>query len=265
MFYLTLPSNSSLNFYPDNTPGAYTTKLPQDFEVTGDYEVGLAEIQFANTYLNVQDKECVLTYLPPEKKEEERVATEITLPKGLYESNEYFIQQLNLRTRKLSGGAKPKIKFYYNKATKKAAMTIYENGAEIHLSPKLQRILSLLRIQRNEIKPQQTAMIGPMAYRGEYNMELNEDFKSVYVYCDLVSARQVGDTMAPLLRIVPMKDKTQELTHHIFEEPHYVPLSRLQFNTAEVLLTNDRGTPVSFTSGNTVATLHFRRRRPEHY
>ena len=96
-------------------------------------------------------------------------------------------------------------------------------------------------------------------------MDLNEDFKSVYVYSDFVSPRPVGDTMAPLLRIVPMSEKKKELVYRLYEKPLYVPLSRLPFNTTEILLTTDKGQPISFSSGSTIVTLHFRRKRPDHY
>ena len=48
MFYLTLPSNSSVNHYPDNNASHYYTNLG------GDFEVGLSEIQFSNSYYNVE-------------------------------------------------------------------------------------------------------------------------------------------------------------------------------------------------------------------
>ena len=123
------------------------------------------------------------------------------------------------------------------------------------MSSSLQRILIL----------SSHTVVGPGHYAGHFIMDLNEDFKSVYVYCDLVSARQVGDTMVPLLRIVPMKDKKREVVHHIFEKLHYIPLSRLQFNSAEILLTTDMGNTNAFSSGSTIVTLHFRRKRPDHY
>lgn len=101
---------------------------------------------------------------------------------------------------------KAKIKFYYNKASKIASLTLYEHGGMLRMSSSLQRILSL----------RSHTVVGPGHYAGNFIMDLNEDFKSVYVYCDLVSARQVGDTMAPLLRIVPMKDKKREVvTPHL--------------------------------------------------
>ena len=62
MFYLTLPSNSSLVHYPNNSPSHYYTKLSQSVDLDGDYEVGLAEIQFTNTHRNIEERECYLKY-----------------------------------------------------------------------------------------------------------------------------------------------------------------------------------------------------------
>lgn len=150
---------------------------------------------------------------------------------------------------------KARVKFYYNRTSKKASLTVYEQGALLRLSSSLQRILTL----------RSHTLVGPRHYAGDFIMDLNEDSKSVYIYSDLVSARPVGDTMAPLLRIVPMSDKKQEVVHYTFAKPHYIPLSCFQFNTTEILLTTDQGKTISFSSGSTIVTLHFRRMRPDHY
>ena len=125
---------------------------------------------------------------------------------------------------------------------------MYEQGALLRLSSSLQRILSV----------RSHTLVGPRHYAGDFIMDLNEDLKSVYIYSDLVSARPVGDTMAPLLRIVPMSDKKQEVVHYTFAKPHYIPLSCFQFNTTEILLTTDQGKTISFSSGSTIVTLYFR-------
>ena len=67
MFYLTLPSNSSLKYYPDNNASHFITKLPQTQDLNGEYEVGLAEIQFSNNYLNVRESHVHFTYKVTEK------------------------------------------------------------------------------------------------------------------------------------------------------------------------------------------------------
>ena len=55
MFYLTLPSNSSLNYYPGNTLTHYTTVLAQDIDLSGRWEVGLSEIQYPRSWHNIQN------------------------------------------------------------------------------------------------------------------------------------------------------------------------------------------------------------------
>jgi len=52
-FYLTLPSNSSANYYPSNTVARYANKLPQVMELEGDWEVELAEISVPFPLRNV--------------------------------------------------------------------------------------------------------------------------------------------------------------------------------------------------------------------
>jgi len=43
-YYLTLPSNSSVDYYAQNTVAQYTTKLDRLIEFHGEWEVGLTEI-----------------------------------------------------------------------------------------------------------------------------------------------------------------------------------------------------------------------------
>ncbi len=43
-FYVTLPSNSSFEYYPENALNNYTTKLHSTLRLEGNYEVGLVEM-----------------------------------------------------------------------------------------------------------------------------------------------------------------------------------------------------------------------------
>ena len=52
-FYLTLPSNSSMNYFPENKVNNFTTKLPQNIELSGDWEVGLVSVQFPVNWTNL--------------------------------------------------------------------------------------------------------------------------------------------------------------------------------------------------------------------
>lgn len=266
-FYVTLPSNASMNIFPDNNPSKFFIKLPQTIELSSQYEVGLAEIQFPNSYFNVLEDTTWLHYLPtfeaPDKTPPvgDTVAVEtwpsvgtnsiINMPAGLYESAETFVDALNqLITNTF--GTSPPVKIHYNRASKKAVIKLYKKGAQVYLSDGLKEILalpsSLLNDENREL-------------RGQDMVDLDRDMKNVYVYCDLVSPRPVGDVSVPLLRCVPLLDRTISSVFRIYDKPHYINLSRFAFDTIEILLTTDQGKTIPFTAGTSVVTLHFRTRK----
>ena len=53
-FYLTLPSNASLDVFPDNKTTSYRVKLPQTIDLEGNWEVGLYSISYPNTWYTLQ-------------------------------------------------------------------------------------------------------------------------------------------------------------------------------------------------------------------
>ena len=103
MFYLTLPSNSSMDFFPDNNASHFFTKLPQPQELDGEYEVGLAEIQFTNSYQNVRENTVYFEYeedydIHPSARHRifsNSSCKRVDVSAGLYDSNKSFITTLN--------------------------------------------------------------------------------------------------------------------------------------------------------------------------
>ena len=259
MFYLTLPSNSSLAYFPDNKASHFTTKLPQPQELDGEYEVGLAEVQFTNSYRNVSKDKVYFEFETVEEStggvkrgaSRRKHCSRVEVPDGLYESNKYFVSCLNkLVTRTTK--TKPAVKFYYNPATRRASITMFLENSTLQLSPALVDILG--------ISPE-TVVTGVGKFPGTRSMDLDQNVKSIFVYTDLVQPRPVGDVVVPLLRTLPPVDKDKETMHYMFEKPHYMPLARFQFDTVEILLTSDKGQPISFEHGHSIVTLHFRRKR----
>lgn len=241
-----------MNHYPENNASHFYTKLPQTINLTGDYEVGLSEIQFTNSYSNIKEGQYWMKFRITSngKRHKTRLAG------GLYESPEYLIHVLNTFVKNSATRFKEpqgKIKFNYNRASKKISVTIHGEGSYLILSPPLQQLLGISEDTHR----------GPKHIDGTTIVQLHQGCCSVYVYCDLVEQRPVGDVMAPLLRIVPTMNKSSDTVHCIYEKPHYIPLSRNQFNAVEILLATDTGNPFSFAQGKTVVTLHIRRQRPE--
>ena len=51
-FYMTLPSDSSEKYFPDNTVASFTSRLSHGIRLDGDYEVGLAEFIYPYSWFN---------------------------------------------------------------------------------------------------------------------------------------------------------------------------------------------------------------------
>ena len=64
-FYVTLPSNSSMEYFPDNKTSIFVTKLSRTLQLDGEWEVGLAEIDYPHTWYNIREgKNSVEIYAP---------------------------------------------------------------------------------------------------------------------------------------------------------------------------------------------------------
>ncbi|GFW61601.1 uncharacterized protein F54H12.2 [Trichonephila clavipes] len=122
----------------------------------------------------------------------------------------------------------------YNKATKRVKINAVQ-GSSLHL----ENLGELLGFKRNAI------IIGNL--KSEFVADAWSNFSVFYVYSDLISPQIVGDTQAPLLRIVRTKGKDGETISQYYDRPQYLPLSSFTFLVKggktigkEVLMTGSR-------------------------
>ena len=87
----------------------------------------------------------------------------------------------------------------------------------------------------------------------------------MYVYTDIVDAQFVGDVKVPLLRIVNIDGEYGRNVQASFRNLQYVPVKVNSFETVEVNIKNDRNENVSFESGKSIVTLHFRQKRSQYF
>ncbi|CAB4016293.1 Hypothetical predicted protein [Paramuricea clavata] len=87
----------------------------------------------------------------------------------------------------------------------------------------------------------------------------------MYVYSDIVDVQFVGDVKVPLLRIVNIEGEYGKNIHASFRNLQYVPVKVNSFESIEIHIKNDRDESVSFASGKSVATLHFRQKRSQYF
>ncbi|GFY27767.1 uncharacterized protein TNCV_242331 [Trichonephila clavipes] len=155
-FYVTLPSDSSLQFFPENKISHFKIQLPSPVCLNGEWEEGFSEIIYPHSWLNVN------------------------------ETNNYFL---------------------------------YKAGDD-NISLTVKRTIDV----------------------GCYETIF-------YVYSDLISPQIVGDTQAPLLRIVRTKGKDGETISQYYDRPQYLPLVRHSFQTIQSELRLNSGDFVPFERG----------------
>ncbi len=246
-FYLTLPSNSSMHYYPQNTVAQYTTKLNSLSELDGEWEVGLTEISFPFEMENALEGEC---YFYLSRGDSDR-PVKITLPAGHYRTLDEIDSSVKvatmLRMNLLSVENVP-VDFSFVKNQSRVRMRLHPNYT-VEFGVVLARLLGF----RHGITYSETSILA------NTRMRFRSIIRSIYVYCDLVEHVHVGDTKAPLLRVVNRTYSVDENVHRTFNPMLYVPLQKKCFDSVEINLMTDSGEPVPFTFGKSLVVLEFRR------
>lgn len=246
-FYAVLPSNASAETFPLNNLHTFKIKTPFTLPANGNWSVGLVEIQFPGMWKNLIDAHIQIKF------NENENPLRCDLYDGIYTSVDQLIQEMShaLAEAQLQND----VTFRYDKIRNRIILRIQDRvtGFGIKFSQNIINILGLSK-QVNEYFE-----------AGEYTMnkppDISEGFSALYIYSDVIQSQVVGDTLAPLLRVVPIELKSPPpLNNWIrFEHIQYLPINKSQSDTIEVNIRRDNGNVVPFESGKVVLTLHFKR------
>ena len=91
--------------------------------------------------------------------------------------------------------------------------------------------------------------------------DITRGLNSLYVYCQLVEPRMVGDAQVPLLKIIPVEGRDTEMVTRVFDPVQYCPLVLRRFQTVETDIRDDAGVNIPFEPRGVVVTLHCRKRK----
>ena len=83
-------------------------------------------------------------------------------------------------------------------------------------------------------------------FKSNMAVDPNCGFNNLYVYCDAAEAITVGDTKAPLFRVVDGSGNSGETIHRLYTMPQY---TKKEFHTVEIDIRHDTGNPVPFEFG----------------
>ena len=248
-FYLHLPSNASLDKFPNNTLTEYRVGLPQTVSLTGDWEVALTEIHYPHSWNNVQGNFENRFYL--RNQELDDMWEPLIVPQGHYSSVAGVITKIN-EVVSANNRFKDEVQLSLDTLNRKVTVHL-QNKVEVYFSD-IGQMLGFL--PKEVISKTSTA---------EREADLDHGFHDLYLYCDIIQPQYVGDALVPLLRILPVEGKDGERISRLFIRPQYLPVSRKQFESIEVNIKRDTGETVPFEFGRVLLTLHFRQSRPVNF
>lgn len=242
-FFVTLPSDSSAKYYPNNTVARFITKLPETIRLQGQYEMALAEIIYPHAWYNIDGDKGSYWIATVNQG----VMQKAYVPSGYYEDGTALLDAFGQAFAQDMGA-----KFSFNRTTGRFSMTFRSTGIfTFAMSDDLQRFMGF-EIPTCEKSFSET---------GKHDFNPDRGMNLMYVYCDVASHSIVGDTKTPLLRVCNVTGKHRDFVRHTYVQPHYVPVGRHEFDTIEIAIYNELGKPMPFQYGKSVVTLHFRRKR----
>ena len=235
-FYLTLPSNASMDVFPDNKIGSYHVRFPQTIDLNGEWEVGLYSISYSNTWYTLQFKQNHIYYSLDGGKS---FWSSAIVDYGYYTSIPELIKYINTAMKKELGDTN--ITFSFNPRTHKVGVTLATKHC-VGLYGQLSKILGFggedVKVRKSKESP--------------YVAELHS-ITSIYVYCNIVQPQIVGNTSVPLLRTIPVGGKSGDVITKTITNIQYVPVQTKSFEDIEILLRTDTGDLVPFERGKVIA------------
>ena len=283
-FYITLPSDSSMETFSKNNAAHWATKLRSPVLLKGKWEVCLSELHYVNTVFNIPDDQFFFIDTMTEgphatnfdaKKVWVRlkidVAGYVENPKKLLDlinSQVPFLTVLNAPEKnttvkgvKFEFVAEDDQRVRIRFATDRIRIIFWKESYD-----SLRKALGLPDNSLGRYCWDRDYVIStidqtyPFEITGEKSVNLSLGNQWIYVYCDAADFSCVGDCMAQILRVVPIKDKAGAMVTERYDIGHYVPLLVTSFDSIRIILANDKGADHKFHSGKSLVKLHFRRR-----
>lgn len=269
-FYVTVSSNASGEFFPDNTVGHFFNRLaePLRFEKPSEWEVGLVEV---TTPPNV-------SHMPGRANFKLDLVAELVLPKGEWSDKdviEYEQKRMSVTlkpftdSRDFQNQMRNALKDPGVDEAFKSIRILVPYGHQ-HFTILLKRrvfiyfsdyLLKVLSIEDSQLSVGK--VLGHPDHRVTVRgfVDVKAGGHSLWMYSNCCEHRLVGGVRVPLLRMLVIKnEEVDSLVHRVYERPYYQRVSNNFLPSVEVYITDNTGRSVTFLRGESVATLHFRRR-----
>lgn len=281
-FYLTLPSNSSEQYYGQQHPANYNTKLDHGISVDPDqWEVGLSQFTYPRSWHNIPATVFYVLYpnkLPasPSPFQRSHLHTINGFGDSRFISARQLVRDLQHAIReRLPESARQSVKIKFDEVSHRAKFTIAKDFA-LWLEMPLAKTLGLstangelvdlttwhdketvgILLATTDIQGDERLVVPP------YTTCVDRLIPTLYVYCDRVKPQLVGDSYVQLLRSVDVPGESSgERIDHKFTNTHYCDIQTGSFEAININIADGLGNRIDFKHGDVSVTLHFRRKR----
>lgn len=243
--YITLASNSK--GFDTNTNSNFVVKLRKSIQLSnGKTEIGLTSINFPVSWHNITkgEQRIVIFYKVNNTTKQEN----IIFREGRYLTINELIEELHRAIK--SSKRQEEIKFFHDNIRNTTFMSI-KADIEVKLSLAVSEILGF--------KSDKSYKTGN--HQSSNWPDINRGFSSLWVYCNLAESRPVVDTIAPLLRVVPINTEKMSSQRYYassseFTNIQYIPTSTFNSDLIEIDIRGDNGSNIPFTSGKVDLQVH---------
>lgn len=275
-FYMTLLSNSSMTYYPQNKSSSFTVQLPRYMFLDGEWEVAMTEIQYPYTFLNVPeddasfelttiliDEEFFKWYNDRNIKDRNKLSLQTKTHKleilpGFYTSVKDIIQSLNK---------------VINDTTQQPSF--FEYSAVAHRIGSGNDFIELGRqyIVSCKLRPRLALQLGyPPGHKitdvGEYSPLVPCDGvpDKMLIYCDILEPQVIGDAWGQVLQIINTSSGSfrpyyGQPCSSTFQRSQYIPVQSSHFEKVTIDIRSIDGQLMLFQYGTLCVKLHFQNKR----
>ena len=297
-FQLTVPSNSSAVYFPNNHPNQFKTMLPASLNLSAEWEVALIDLQYPHNWTNVTQQYLAILWILALEQEEEAQFKDACRSSNVFYGGDPnfrpFEQKINSYLKgkswnypgilfvQIPGGyySDPQLlldrflegllyfmpnklvdKFHFQARYDPITKTVKFKNENVSFCNVLSTKDGFFR-KAGCVYNQHTEIYVAEPFRTKPHKVIFDELTSMYIYCDIVKYQVVGDTEAPLLGVLPIHGNPNQQVYWGFNPPYYIPLNTERLTSFAIKICDDYGNCFPFDpSGKVVARLDFRRRR----
>lgn len=275
-FYMTLLSNSSMEYFPDNRTSSFTVQLPRYMYLDGDWEVALTEIQYPYTFINVAEDQTAVRLDTIEITHEfyNHFATTAETKKFTNKAGRVSTHHIVPGYYSDIGDIVAAINGVITAATKQPAFFVYDTLAHktgcvnsVQIGSKWIKTCRLSNSLALQLGYKPGELIHPNGKYGPYPANSGIIIPDkMLIYCDILEPQMFGDTFAKVLRMistnigdsVPYFGKQCSSS---FGVPQYLPVQIKNFEAITIDIKDIEGRLMPFQYGTLSVKLHFRKKK----